>query len=94
MSVHRLSAIRGQVNGRVRLVLHGTNGFQPELMEQCIAARVTKINVKRLVLDDYYVHLHSEVTKVSHTTLIEQCVDKMIDLTIEWMKICGSAGKV
>ncbi|KAF3008214.1 hypothetical protein E8E14_009185 [Neopestalotiopsis sp. 37M] len=89
----RFSNIKSQVGGRVRLVLHGTNGFSPETMSQCIAAGVSKINVNRLVLDDYYTHLRSEVSNMSHTALIEQGVDKVINQTIEWMDICGSSGK-
>lgn len=74
-------------------MLHGTNGFKPELMKECIAAGVSKINVNRLVLDDYYTHLRSQVSNVPHTALIEQGVEKVIAQTVEWMEICGSAGK-
>ncbi|ETS81511.1 hypothetical protein PFICI_06513 [Pestalotiopsis fici W106-1] len=86
-------SIKNQVGGRVRLVLHGTNGFSAETMSQCIAAGVSKINVNRLVLDDYYAHLRSEVCNLSHTSLIEQGVDKVIKQTMQWMEICGSVGK-
>jgi fructose-bisphosphate aldolase class II len=92
MTTRKLSAIRGQVDGRERLVLRRTNGVQPELMKQCIAAGVTKININRLVLDDY-VHLRSEVNMISYTAVVEQGVGKVMDLTREWMEICGSAGK-
>lgn len=91
--IFRLSEIQAQTNSRVRLVLHGTNGFAPELMRQCIAAGVCKINVNRLVLDDYYTHLRSKVTELSHTALVEEGVAKVEAQTIEWMGICGSAGK-
>jgi fructose-bisphosphate aldolase class II len=77
----------------VRLVLHGTNGFAPELMKKCIEAGVSKINVNRLVLDDYYTHLRSQVNQLTHTSLIEQGVKKVTAQTIEWMEICGSVGK-
>ncbi|KAL2870457.1 class II fructose-bisphosphate aldolase [Aspergillus lucknowensis] len=86
--------IRSSANGRVRLVLHGTNGFEPELMKQCIAAGVSKINVNRLVLDDYYEHLYTSAGKMPHTKLIEEGIDKVVQLTVKWMEICGSAGKV
>lgn len=77
----------------MRLVLHGTNGFAPELMKKCIEAGVSKINVNRLVLDDYYEHLRSQVNQLTHTSLMEQGVEKVIAQTIEWMEICGSVGK-
>lgn len=74
-------------------MLHGTNGFAPDLMKECIAAGVSKINVNRLVLDDYYTHLRAEVSNTTHTNLMEEGVKKVINQTIEWMEICGSAGK-
>jgi fructose-bisphosphate aldolase, class II len=89
----RLAYIRERANSRVRLVIHGTNGFPPDLMRRCIAAGVSKVNVNRLVLDDYYAHLKSHVAKLPHTTLIEKGVEKIIRQTVEWMEICGSAGK-
>lgn len=89
----RFEQIRTHVRGRVRLVLHGTNGFEPELMNRCVAAGVTKINVNRLLLDDYYEHLRENVGKMPHTQLIKEGIQKVVDLTVRWMKICGSAGK-
>lgn len=89
----RFETIRTHAQGRVRLVLHGTNGFTPELMKCCVRAGVTKINVNRLVLDDYYRHLRENVGKMPHTQLIEDGIQKVTDLTVRWMEICGSAGK-
>ncbi|KAJ6000464.1 fructose-bisphosphate aldolase [Penicillium waksmanii] len=89
----RFEKVKAQANGRINLALHGTNGFAPELMKRCVAAGVTKINVNRLVLDDYYDHLHANVGKMPHTQLIEEGIQKVTDLTIKWMEICGSAGK-
>lgn len=62
-------------------------------MKHCVAAGVSKINVNRLVLDDYYDHLHANVDKMSHTQLIEEGIQKVADLTVKWMEISGSAGK-
>lgn len=76
----------------MRLVLHGTNGFEPDLMRKCITAGVTKINVNRLVLDDYYVHLKENVSKLPQTLLMEAGVEEVIKQTVEWIEICGSAG--
>lgn len=91
--ISRFEQIRTHARGRVRLVLHGTNGFRPELMKRCVRAGVTKINVNRLVLDDYYEHLRDNVGKMPHTQLIEEGIQKVADLTVKWMEICGSAGK-
>ncbi|KAJ5993568.1 fructose-bisphosphate aldolase [Penicillium sp. IBT 35674x] len=93
LDFNRFENIRVQANGRVQLALHGTNGFAPDLMKQCVAAGVTKINVNRLVLDDYYEHLRANVAKMPHTQLIEEGIQKVADLTIKWMEFSGSAGK-
>ncbi|CAI7665152.1 unnamed protein product [Penicillium crustosum] len=93
LDFERFQSVRSQANGRVRLALHGTNGFTPELMKRCVAAGVSKINVNRLVLDDYYDHLRANVNKMTHTQLIEEGIQKVADLTVKWMEICGSAGK-
>jgi fructose-bisphosphate aldolase class II len=77
----------------VRLVLHDTNGFAPDLMKRCVAAGVTKINVNRLVLDDYYERLNANVGKMDHTQLIEEGIEKVTQLTMKWIEICGSSGK-
>jgi fructose-bisphosphate aldolase class II len=62
-------------------------------MKQCIAAGATKINVNKLVLDGYSVHLAANAGKIPQTTLMEQGVEQVVALTVEWMEICGSAGK-
>lgn len=61
-------------------------------MKQCVQAGVCKINVNRLVLDDYYEHLYGNVGKMPYTQLIEEGIKKVADLTVKWMEICGSAG--
>jgi fructose-bisphosphate aldolase, class II len=88
-----LNTLRENIQGRVQIALHGTNGFEPALMKKCIAAGVSKINVNRLVLDNYYIHLKANVGKLAHTVLIEEGVKEVIGLTREWMDICGSTGK-
>lgn len=62
-------------------------------MKKCIAEGCTKINVNRVVLDDYYIHLRKSAPTLSHTALVEEGTQKVIDLTVQWMHICGSAGK-
>ncbi|KAF4973495.1 hypothetical protein FSARC_229 [Fusarium sarcochroum] len=94
LDFERLALIRSSVNKRARIALHGTNGFPPDLMRKCIKAGTTKINVNRIVLDDYYTHLRADGTiKQSHTAIMEQGVEKVINQTVEWMEILGSAGK-
>ena len=73
--------------------MHGTNGFEPELLKSCISAGVSKINVNRMVLDDYNDHLKTNAPKMAQTRLMEEGTDKVVSLTMKWMDICGSTGK-
>ncbi|KAH7043177.1 tagatose 1,6-diphosphate aldolase [Macrophomina phaseolina] len=93
LDFERMGTLVSAVNGKVRIALHGTNGFKPELVKQCIDAGVSKINVNKLVLDDYFDHLAEKAGKVPQTVLMEEGTEKVISLTVEWMKVCGSAGK-
>ncbi|OAA69195.1 Ketose-bisphosphate aldolase, class-II [Akanthomyces lecanii RCEF 1005] len=94
LDFERLASVRSQIGGRVRIALHGTNGFPKDILQKCIALGVSKVNVNRLVLDDYYEYLHHDSTrKLPHTRIIEESTDKVVKLTMKWMEICGSAGK-
>ncbi|KAF5977896.1 tagatose 1 6-diphosphate aldolase [Fusarium coicis] len=89
----RLEMIRSRVNGRVRVVLHGTNDFPDDIMKSCIKGGVSKVNVNKLVLDDYLIHIKEQASKLNLTTLMEEGVEKAHKLT-EWqMDVCGSSGK-
>ncbi|KXJ89540.1 fructose-bisphosphate aldolase [Microdochium bolleyi] len=91
----RLEAIRSRAAAAagVRIVLHGTNGFPEDVMRKCIAGGCTKINVNKLVLDDYLVHVKTKAATSSLTTFMEQGVEEIQRLT-EWqMDVCGSTGK-
>jgi fructose-bisphosphate aldolase, class II len=85
--------LRPILNGKTTIALHGTNGFEPNLVRKCIAAGVSKINVNRLVLDDYFDHFKANAPTMTTTSLMEEGVAKVVQQTVEWMHICGSAGK-
>lgn len=90
----RFALVRSKLKGRASIAVHGTNGFQPDLMRQCIEAGATKINVNRIVLDDYYAFVRSEDARSKpHTAVIEEGVNKVVRQTVEWMEIVRSAGK-
>lgn len=93
-SIFSIDMIRKKVDGRVRIVLHGTNSFPEDIMKRCIASGVSKVNVNKLVLDDYLVHLKENASKKNLTTLMEEGVKEARKLT-EWqMDVSGSSGKV
>lgn len=76
----------------VRLVLHGTNDFTPELTHACIQAGVTKFNVNKLVLDPWHEHLRANATR-SLTELMDQGIAVLTAEMKRWMDIVGSSGK-
>ncbi|KAH8882341.1 aldolase [Thozetella sp. PMI_491] len=89
----RLDMIRKKIGGRVRIVLHGTNDFPEDIMHKCIKGGVSKVNVNKLVLDDYLVHLQKKAPTASLTTLMEEGVAEIRKL-VEWqMDVTGSTGK-
>jgi fructose-bisphosphate aldolase, class II len=93
LEYERLEMIRNKVNNRVRIVLHGTNDFPEEVTQKCIKGGVSKVNVNKLILDDYLVHLQTKAPTASLTTLMEEGVEAIQKL-MEWqMKVCGSSGK-
>jgi fructose-bisphosphate aldolase, class II len=62
-------------------------------MKKCIKGGVSKVNVNKLILDDYLEHLKKNASKLSLTTLMEDGV-KEVQRLMEWqMDVCGSTGK-
>ncbi|KAI0020722.1 ketose-bisphosphate aldolase [Xylariomycetidae sp. FL0641] len=94
LEYERLAAIREKLGGRdVRIVLHGTNDFPEDIMKRCIQGGVSKVNVNKLVLDDYHAHMKKNAPTASLTNLMEQGV-AAIQKLVEWqMDVCGSTGK-
>ncbi|KAI5245250.1 aldolase [Aureobasidium subglaciale] len=90
----RLKSIREFARAKdVRVVLHGTNGFTKDLLRQCIAAGVSKINVNKLILEDYQTHLETNASKLSLTKLLDEGMAEVQRATEEQMDICMSSGK-
>lgn len=90
----RLRCIREiATEGDVRVVLHGVNRFETELMRQLISEGVTKVNVNRDVLKGYYRYLEENVGKVPFTTLMEGGVEEVSKGLELWMDICMSTDK-
>lgn len=74
-------------------MLHGVNRFAESLTRQLIAAGITKINVNRDILIDYYEHMEQKMNKIPFTQLLEEAVDKVADSMARHMDICLSSGK-
>jgi fructose-bisphosphate aldolase class II len=80
------------MNGRVRLVLHGTNEFEPSLAQACVKAGVTKVNVNKLVLDCWQNNLRTNAS-LPLTELMGTGMDVLTRKMERWMDILGSSGK-
>lgn len=90
----RLEAIQKITReGEVLIALHGVNRFPESLTRKLIAAGVTKINVNRDILADYYQHLEQRVNKIPFTELLEEGVKKIEDSMALHMDIVQSSGK-
>ncbi|KAJ9654611.1 hypothetical protein H2198_006357 [Neophaeococcomyces mojaviensis] len=92
LDFNRLESVRKQIDGRVRMALHGTNDFSPELTKQCIAAGTAKFNVNKLLLACWTQFVRQNV-HLSIPQLIDQGIEVLQDETERWMAICGSAGR-
>ncbi|KAJ5587585.1 fructose-bisphosphate aldolase [Penicillium hispanicum] len=77
LEYERLRAIHGAVGAEVRLVLHGADPFTKEIFQECIDCGVAKININK-VLNNEYVRVQQEKAgKVPLTTLLEEATNAM-----------------
>lgn len=87
----RLEGIREKCKGRVQVVLHGTNGFPEGIMKKCISGGVTRINVNKLVMDDYLEYVKGVDGPLTKT--VEEGTGLIRKRIEEWMDIIESSGK-
>ena len=87
----RLEAIHAAVGDKVRLVLHGTDGFDEAIYRRCIGGGVTKVNINGVV-NKPYLALQRE-GGLGLTDLMDKGTDIMqaaVELCIDQL---GSGGK-
>lgn len=89
---NRLQQVYSQINRRVRLVLHGTNDFSPELTKECVKAGVSKINVNKLLLAPWQQYIEGNIHKPL-TQVMEEGIDVLTKETERWMDLIGSSGQ-
>ena len=85
--------IREKSKGRVQIVLHGTNGFPPHIMQKCIQHGVTRVNVNKVVMNPYFDYLNEFPDRHLLTRLVGEGTDIIQKQTEEWMDHIGSSGK-
>ena len=89
----RLENIRKVSDGKVQVVMHGTNEFTAEILEKCVKAGMTRLNVNDLVLCDYNEYYKKNWREIPVTELMEEGTKKLQE-RIEWMMdVIGSTGK-
>ncbi|KAK1705807.1 fructose-bisphosphate aldolase class-II [Colletotrichum lupini] len=92
LDYQRLTNVNKQINNRVLMALHGTNDFSPEIMRKCIDNGAIKLNVNKLLLEVWNVHLRENANKPL-TQLMEDGMTILQKETERWIDICGSAAK-
>ena len=85
--------IQEKTDGRVSMVLHGTNGFPPEIVQKCIKYGVTRINVNKIVMNPYFDWVEKNTGKKPLTELVGEGTALIQRTVEEWMDHIGSSGK-
>ena len=94
LEYERLDAISravGKEHGSVRLVLHGTDGFDDEIFKRCIGHGISKVNINK-VMNKLYVDLQRE-GGLGLTDLMEKGTEIMQAAVEKCIEQLGSAGK-
>lgn len=91
LEYERLRAVNAAVGGDVRLVLHGTDGFDARIYAECIGGGITKVNING-VLNRRYAEVQrgggygvSETMEVG-TRVMQEAIEGCMDML-------GSTGK-
>ena len=87
----RLRAINEEVGLKVRLVLHGTDGFDEDIFQKCVRLGITKVNINKVV-NRAYMDLQKE-GDLGLTPLMEKGTEIMQGLIEQCMDQLGSSGK-
>jgi fructose-bisphosphate aldolase class II len=91
----RLEKVRKAVEGKVKIVLHGTNAFDQSLFRQCIGHGVSKINVNKQLIDPWKTMMNQrhETGFLPITKLMEDSIVIFQKEVERLMDECGSSGK-
>lgn len=77
----------------IRLCLHGTNDFTPDIIHQSIEAGMSKINVNKLVLDTHLKYFQTMSGQVSYTDLLDKSNDLLVERMCYWLDVFESTNK-
>jgi fructose-bisphosphate aldolase class II len=89
----RLQSINEAVGKQVRLVLHGADPFTKEIFQKCISHGVSKININK-VMNNEYVRVQAEKSgKEGLTAVLEEATNAMQKAIEKCMDMLESTGK-
>ena len=91
LEYERLEKINEAVGSKVRLVLHGTDGFDQDIFRKCIRAGISKVNINKVV-NRAYMDMQKEGT-LGITQLMEKGTDAMQSIIEKIMDDLESSGK-
>lgn len=89
----RLQSINEAVGGQVRLVLHGADPFTKEIFQKCIDCGVSKININKVLNNEYIKVQQEKAGKVPLTTLLEEATNAMQKAVEGCIDRLGSGGR-
>lgn len=89
----RLQRVREAVGERVRLVLHGADPFTEEIFAKCIDCGVAKVNLNKVLNNEYVRVQREKAGRVPLTELLEEATDEMQKAVERCMDMLGSVGR-
>ncbi|KAJ9643369.1 hypothetical protein H2199_004048 [Coniosporium tulheliwenetii] len=89
----RLESINKAVGEKVRLVLHGADPFDEKIFGECIKHGVSKININKVLNNEYIKVQQEKGGKAPLTAVIEEGTDMMQKAVERCMDMLGSSGK-
>ncbi|RDW78857.1 class II fructose-bisphosphate aldolase [Aspergillus mulundensis] len=89
----RLKSIHDKVGDRVQLVLHGADPFTEEIFRKCIECGVSKVNINKVLNNEYVRVQREKAGKVPLTQLLEEATDEMQKAVERCMDMLGSSGR-
>lgn len=89
----RLQSIQDKVGDRVKLVLHGADPFTKEIFQKCIDCGVSKVNINKVLNNEYIKVQREKAGRIPLTALLEEATDEMQKAVERCMDMLGSTGR-
>lgn len=93
LEYERLQSIQDKVGDRVKLVLHGADPFTQEIFQKCIAGGVSKVNINKVLNNEYVRVQREKAGRIPLTSLLEEATDAMQEAVERCMDMLGSTGR-